>query len=542
MGALTKLADLARRAGRWLTQAVSAPAARHAAAVAADRFDEMMWRDTLEQSGALRDLADELAETHDHTSDLLRDLFAAAYKVDPQVRGENEMLTSRLPNRQIIASMLDSPEFDDLRRETVGDQYASAMAVLAQADTLRSLLDRTEDARDQAEQAERAQQQLALAAQQVSDELNGAEQAADADGDVAPEAAESVESAIAGAEQAEHQAAAAGAGADAALAGHAAAVRSEMRQAMATAAEQARQEAALMAAWGVNPGQLERMSFEQRAELASRLRTNRMARFVDLVGRFRVMAEGERARAVEHAPGELIGVTLGDDLGLVIPSEIANLGVPALRAAFAARYAERRLLVFDTKGEEKAGRGAIIACVDCSGTMGASHTTTDGRTSTREAWAKAAALALLDQARARKRDFVGILFSSKHEVQAFHFPARQALDIDAVLEFAETFFNGGTDFEAPLGLGVEMLATEHTQHGRAHGDIVLITDGLAEISEAWMRDWLDAKRLLDFRLFGVRIAPGPPQPDDVLTTLCDNLRDINDLADPDPVADLFRLL
>jgi hypothetical protein len=54
------------------------------------------------------------------------------------------------------------------------------------------------------------------------------------------------------------------------------------------------------------------------------------------------MANGERARKVENAAGELVGVTLGNDLSRVIPSELANLGLPELRAVFAVRYAAVR--------------------------------------------------------------------------------------------------------------------------------------------------------------------------------------------------------
>ena len=53
---------------------------------------------------------------------------------------------------------------------------------------------------------------------------------------------------------------------------------------------------ALMRAWGVEPGQLERMPFEQRARLAQRLSSGRLGRFAQLIGRFRQMAFGGRAR------------------------------------------------------------------------------------------------------------------------------------------------------------------------------------------------------------------------------------------------------
>lgn len=95
----------------------------------------------------------------------------------------------------------------------------------------------------------------------------------------------------------------------------------------------------LMRAWGVGSGELERMPYARRARLAERLRAGRLARWAELIGRFRQMADGERARKVESATGELVGVTLGDDLSRLIPSELANLGLPGLRAVFAARYA-----------------------------------------------------------------------------------------------------------------------------------------------------------------------------------------------------------
>src|SRR6478735_9148304 len=48
---------------------------------------------------------------------------------------------SRLVNRQVIAGLLESSEFTELRWETVGDLCASAMAVLAQAEAMRRILE-----------------------------------------------------------------------------------------------------------------------------------------------------------------------------------------------------------------------------------------------------------------------------------------------------------------------------------------------------------------------------------------------------------------
>ncbi|PAK22292.1 hypothetical protein CJD44_36340, partial [Streptomyces sp. alain-838] len=316
-------------------------------------------------------------------------------------------------------------------------------------------------------------------------------------------------------------------------------IRAAARSAVAQAARAARNETALMRAWGVGPGELERMPFEQRARLAERLRTGRLAQWAELIGRFRQMADGERARRVENATGELIGVTLGDDLSRVIPSELASLGVPELRAVFAARYAAGELMLYDSQGEQATGRGAVIACVDTSHSM---YEAGPGGI-TREAWAKACALALLDQARHAGRDFVGILFAAADKLRVFRFPADRPAGVTEVLDFAESFLGGGTSYQRPLTAAAEILEEEFNDSARARGDIVMLTDDDCGVTEEWMRGWKDAKHRLGFRVFGIAVgAPRVAGEDSVLDALCDNLRAVEDLTDVHAAADLFRVI
>ncbi|MFE4962667.1 VWA domain-containing protein [Streptomyces sp. NPDC056660] len=530
-----QLNELASPAGKRLGRSAAAPG-RHTAAVVTDRFDRITWRDTYEQSAGLRDLAEELKQRHDCTFDLLTDAFLAAYKVRPRLRERAEMDLSRLVNHQVITSLVESPEFAELRRETAGDPYAAAMAVLAQAAALRRMLERSRDAQEETEQAKKAQQDAEGAATAVSEALQQAADEADEDGTVPAPAADAVQQTVEAAEAAARQAAQ-----DAAQALTAAApgVRAAARNAAAKAAEAVREEAALMRAWGVGSGELERMPFDQRARLAERLRTGRLAQWAELIGRFRQMARGERARKVENATGELVGVTLGNDLSRVIPSELANLGLPELRAVFAVRYAAGELMLYDSQGEQATGQGAVIACVDTSHSM---YEAGPGGV-TREAWAKACALALLDQARHAGRDFVGILFSAADKIQVFRFPADQPAEIAQVLDFAETFLGGGTSYQTPLSAAGELLEEEFNDAARARGDIVMITDDDCGVTEGWMRGWNDAKHRLGFRVFGVAVGtPRVAEADSVLQALCDNLRSIEDLTDVHAAADLFRVI
>ncbi|MGA5819819.1 VWA domain-containing protein [Kitasatospora sp. NPDC094028] len=539
--ALTKFKDLAHRAGRWLGLGEAA-APKATTAVVADRWDEVDWKEILDQSSALQELADDFHERYDYTAELLQDVFLLAYKVAPAVREKEEMELSRLANHQIVATMSACPELAELRRETAGDLYAAGLSVLAQADQLRQLLEENRQAQEQAQRAEDAQRAAVEAAQAVAAAMTLAEEAADANGTVPAAAADAVRQALEAAESADQAEQAAALAADQALAEALPGVRAAVRHSLASAVEQVVEEDALVRAWGVEPGQLKRMPFEERAQLAERLRGNRLGEFVQLIGRFRLLASGERARRVENVPGELTGVTLGDDLTRLLSSEAAALAVPAARAIFAARYSEAQLMLFESQGEENIGHGAIIACIDCSDSMGFQHGRVVG-SPTREAWAKACALALLDQARRSRRDFVAILFSSPGQLRAFHFPAAEPVSIAQVVEMAEHFFAGGTDFESPLSAAVDVLAEQYNEEGTQRGDIVLITDGECAVGEEWLRAWQAAKAQLDFRSFVIAIgSPRAGAPGSVLDALSDNLRTIDDLTSPEPVADLFRTI
>ncbi|MEV5168646.1 VWA domain-containing protein [Streptomyces werraensis] len=534
-----RLDALTQQAGRWLALSAS-PAERHTTAVVAGPYDRVAWRDVYARSAALRELAAQLLTRHAHAPDLLADVFLCAYQAAPRLRDSTVMAPSRLLHHQVVTALTQSPGFAALRRDTAGDAYAAAMAVLAQASALRGLLERSREVRERTGRADRARQEAEAAAAAVGEALRQAAEKADGQGQVPAPLAAAVRRAVGAAEAAEDEARREDGAAAQAMAAAVPGIRSAARNAASAAAEAVRQEAALMRAWGVDAGETERMPFEERARLAERLRSGRLARWAELIGRFRQMAAGERARKVEHATGELVGVTLGDDLSRVIPSELAVLGVPELRAVFAARYAAGELMLYDSRGEQGTGRGAVIACVDTSHSMYAEG---PGGV-TREAWSKACALALLDQARHAGRDFVGILFSAADKLQVFRFPGDPPARVTDVLDFAETFLGGGTDFQRPLGTAAKILEEEFDDASRARGDIVLITDDACEVSETWTRLWNEIKRRLDFRLFGIAIAtPGTATASgSVLESLCDNLRTVDDLTDVHTTADLFRVI
>ncbi len=120
----------------------------------------MTWREITSQSAGLRDLAGELGERHDYAADLVRDMFLAACKASPAAcDSPAEMDPSRLVNRQVDHRRCwHRPSSPSCAARPPGDPYASAMAVLAQAATIRRMLEQARDAQRAADEAAGAAQ------------------------------------------------------------------------------------------------------------------------------------------------------------------------------------------------------------------------------------------------------------------------------------------------------------------------------------------------------------------------------------------------
>ncbi|MEU4235364.1 VWA domain-containing protein [Nonomuraea sp. NPDC026600] len=558
------LGRLRESAAPWLNRPAGPPPAGRRVVDSTDRADLAALDQIMADCTALATLEDTLADQYG-AAGLVEDLWLAAYSRDPQLADAHQVAPGQSAGRAIAAAMLGTPEHQELRRATVGDPYAAAMSVLAQGRALRQMLGsldaqgRPRVAHQAHQAADRAadavQQAYAAAAGAVEDTreddpavLAGGAGGADGagvgdlgDADVPHPLVAAVQRAIADAQAAD----AAAAGADAAVADQqesgdmaVAMVRAAARKAVAEAEAELSSEAAAMNAWGVGEGERQRLGADERMALARRLRGGKLARFAELIGRFRQMSTAQRSRRVEHARSEYIGVTLGDDLGSLVPGELVGLALPALRAQFAVRYAERQLMVYEQRGDDHEAQGAIIACIDCSYSM----YYPDEHGITGEAYAKAMALALLDQARdaTPPRDFAAILFSDTAE-PAIRFPADKPVSLEDKITMAELFPGGGTAFQPPLDAAVKLLDAEYNTAGKQKADIVFITDGAAEMDDAWLATWRQAKKRLAFRCFGISIGEWA-EPERALEEICDDVRRIEDLTDTHATADLFRAI
>ena len=117
------------------------------------------------------------------------------------------------------------------------------------------------------------------------------------------------------------------------------------------------------------------------------------------------------------------------------------------------------------------------------------------------------------------------------------------MDVFLAIQFdggavAEFFFNGGTDFEAPISRAVEVLESQFREDGATKGDIVMITDGESAVSAEWLQNFVNSKRQLDFKLFGVLIGTYGH----VLETLSDKTFSIYDITHGGDIKEAFTLI
>jgi uncharacterized protein with von Willebrand factor type A (vWA) domain len=280
------------------------------------------------------------------------------------------------------------------------------------------------------------------------------------------------------------------------------------------------EEAEIMAGWGVDGSELQKMSYEERRALSQRLSKSRIAKFRHLLGKFRMTAKANLANKVEFGRDELYSLTLGNDPSEIVPSEFAMLAHPVLKRQFMRKFAEGQLLVNKWRGKQKAADGPIVTIIDTSGSMSGE----------REAWAKAFAIALMEVAKKDKRAYTTIIFADRN-----HQKRIDGTDLNAMIDVGETFYSGGTNFDVPVTMAMDCIKHE-AEHQKS--DIVVITDGECDMrNETWQA--LAEARSKGLRLFGIAVGYDPGG---VLERMCDNVRGITDFNDPNTVSDIYTMM
>lgn len=494
-----------------------------------DGYDRAAWGRALHRLPSLREQIEAGRRLHPGFAALGQDVFTALFKYTyqehhlPQAEGRTALA------RQVLGWVRGARGFETLRAETVLEEdraaYGTSLVLQQVARALRHEgLFSPEDLLEgfALEEAERRAEELEEQ-RQVAQAL--AEQAQD------PQVAQRLEEAQRAleqeAQQQRRQLKKLRKDQDKRLEGLPASVQIQLRDLTGALPQRMEHSERALEAFGQQMGLGQTGEGAARLAMGDRLlRVEKLQQLARLVGALRAFARGVRRDRFERSPAEVHAIGQGRDLSRLLPSEASMLRDPRRRRLFLRRYLEGELMQYDIQGQDKGARGPLVVCLDGSGSMAGD----------KELWAKGVALTLMEIARQQKRHFRAVVFSGRpSDLRVFdllQMPGPGQLqappvELEALMDMAEYFPRGGTNFQLPLERALELLQEKALRRG----DVVLITDGQAQVHPAWREHFLAEKARLRFQVYGVMVdtSPGGHRLD-VLQQICDRITSVKHLT------------
>jgi uncharacterized protein with von Willebrand factor type A (vWA) domain len=505
--------------------------------VESDSYDRAAYRALREESPSLQALEESGGALIPRFDALLQDIFCSLFKYNVLFQKEQDVAPSAALNRQLVASLHHGELGQLLREVTILDESKAGLAtVLLGEGALRLLKAEKPLTRRDLLDLWNIQKQEELTQEKIEEAHNAKDLTTELanQGELSKETKELLE-------QAANKLASEARAEEARLRQQTKQLREELSHTQRETEarflkeainvtrnlEEAAQEAE---AWGRTVGGGYKSSPGQQIELGKHLAGNeKLKKLARMVGRMKEHALALRRKIFERTNEELFEVGLGAEVSRLLPHELVAMHHPLLRKDFTRRFVENELLLYSLRGIEEKGRGPVVVCLDGSSSM----------MGDKEIWAKALTLTLLEIARRQRRLFRAICFSSANTpLQMFDLNPRERYEVEMskVMELAEYFPGGGTDFETPLDAALECLQQSRFKRG----DIVFITDGECQVRPDWAEQFRAAKEELGFSLFSILIDVGSSSLS-VLTEFSDRITTVSRLTS-EGVKDLFVTL
>ncbi|HEU4344997.1 MAG TPA: hypothetical protein VFU31_25890 [Candidatus Binatia bacterium] len=469
--------------------------------IESDAYDRRVFGHLRSESPSLRQLEETGTSLLPHFGSLLQDIFCLLFKYNVVFNPESEILPSALFNEQVLNSIRQGTQYEFLREQTVLNEARAGLSSLLIGERLlgliksETLLNRR-DLRDLWDI--RKQEEI------FKDKLDEHENAGTIpDEDLSSEGKKALEKAK---KQVEGEVQ----GAEALLRHKTGQLKEDLKRNEGNARNRMQAEAIKVAqqledatedaeTWGSTIGTGERSPPGEKLELGRRLAGNeKLKKLARMVGRMKFHAMALRKKVFERSSEEMLEVERGDSIHRLLPHEMLTLHHPVLRKDFQRRYLDQELLQYSLRGIEEKGKGPVIVCLDGSSSMAGD----------KEIWSKAVTLTLLELARRQRRLFRSICFSSEEtplQILDMNPGDHYAIETKTVMDLAEYFPGGGTDFQRPLDAALDCL--RQTRYKK--GDVVFITDGECQVSADWAEGFRREKDRLGFSLFSILIDVGP---------------------------------
>jgi len=460
---------------------------------------------------------------------LHQDFYLSLVKYSPELNPGVEMHASTRMNRGIFSKIINTPEFIKLRKICRLDRFSAALGaeILGQEaiEIIEDLIAKTKDAEEQ----RKALQKLMEKEQEIDDILEEQESLDDIlkqmqQSGGSPEDLQEVSDmmnenghtleeakAIANALAQQCDDLIQEDGDDIVNAANA------LGRAMTQATTEIQEVSQYCATWGLGEGGDGKVAFQNKREAIEKIRrSTKLKKMTDAIGRFKESAITEQKKKAKDGAVEIHSTELGDKIQDTLPSERMGLVRQETKLDFYRKLQEKQLLVYSKRAHKQKNKGPIIVCVDTSGSMSGDS----------EIWSKAMTIGVLEIAEMQKRDFACIIYSSYADEPIIIRKGETAPE--KIIQCAEKFHNGGTNFQEPLEKAIELINTSTFKNA----DILFISDGDCSISDPFLRRYKKIKEEKEFNTQGVLINLGRGHSyDGTMKEFCDKITLVSDVAD-----------
>lgn len=472
-----------------------------------DAFDRKDFEDIKKHSKKLMELSDEYSPTYEPYDQLQQDMFSALYKYTPELEDEYKIKKEMLFNREIMKQILEMQRYKELRILTKLDKIHATIGSEALSEEAAEIIKKLKEQQE-------AFQEMLDAADGVNEAAGEGKEGEEAEGDKEGKSPGkeklTLEEAKARLEEAKKNFKESMEKKE---------VKSALDKMVGKVRDQVKESSEFIENWGLDASEsFARKPYHEKMELIDRLRNNeKLKQIAMLAGKYKKMMLQRQYEKVKKGTDETHTIKQGNDLSRLLPSELMKLQDETTEKQFMVDFLENRLLQYDLRGKEKKCKGAIVCCIDDSGSM-------DGLP---EIWAKAVALTLLEVARRQKRNFFCIHFdaSPKDKLHTNTFLKTDSNNVEQIIDMAEYFTGGGTLFEPPLELAKDKIDMDKDF---TKADIIFVTDGESAVSDAFLADYMAWKKSKKVSIFSVLIDSYANNPI-VLKSFSDEVRKVSDL-------------
>lgn len=470
-----------------------------------DKFDRRRFKQIYNMSKGLQDLNRNNQMPLFYS--LLADTWASLYKMNPVL---NEDVASELSaNKSLMERIMTEESFQDFREFTKLDDLSSAIGTVKFGEKTNEWLEEeqqmNEQLRKQLEQIQQLQKDIKdREKRNKKDSSEGAGQQREQDKGSPSGKQDNLQ------EQLQKAMQQLGEEIQQSLEQNPQQFSKKISQAMSESKETKEDLKSLLE--GINAGsgeaELQRTPLRDQITLAEKVASNKQLKEIaNWTGRFKQIAR-KKQKSKHDKSIERSGVTLGNQIEALLPSDLALYTSSTTKHDFLRRFAESNLLQYEQLGKEELGKGPIILCLDQSGSMDHLDTQSKGFT-----------LALMSIARRQRRDFCLILFSTKTKIFKYE---RGKITTRDMVRLAETFLGGGTRFDKPLEEALSVIGESRFKKA----DVVFITDGEAYLRTSFIENFNKTKKEKEFNVLTLLIEPDIRDEEETIRSFSDKVIEI----------------